>query len=180
MRLTRVRTGKRITLPGGLTARKEYGYLILECEERQDRRQSKGSETQSGGEECILHPSTEWREENFFGRYFRYRLFKWEPGQKIPENRYTKWFAYDRIKDNLSLRGRRPGDWFQAYGDGKKQTVKDYMVNEKIPSGKRGQIPLLTEGSHVLWIVDGRISEAYKVTEESEWVLEICVSGGRD
>ncbi len=181
LQLAQAQTGKQITLPGGLIARRGYGYLILDCGEGQGgRRQSKDPGLHSDEEGCILHPSLEWREEKLFGRRFRYRLFKWGPGEKILENRYTKWFTYDRIKDNLSLRGRRPGDWFQAYADGRKQTVKDYMVNEKIPSGRRGQIPLLAEGSHVLWIVDGRISEAYKVTEESEWILEICVSCGWD
>ena len=75
------------------------------------------------------------------------------------------------------MRGRRPGDWFQAFADGGRQTVKAYMINEKIPQGDRGRIPLLTEGSHVLWIVGGRISEAYKVTEECCRVLEVRVSG---
>ncbi|MCI8466316.1 MAG: tRNA lysidine(34) synthetase TilS [Lachnospiraceae bacterium] len=165
-------TGRRISLPGGVTARNEYGTVILSG--RKSRTFLEQAETE--GEEKFLHLTQEWREETLFEWRFRYRIFRREPGEKIPENRYTKWFACDKIKDNLSLRGRRPGDWFQAFADGGRQTVKTYMINEKIPPDRRGQIPLLTEGSHVLWIVGGRISEAYKVTEKCEWVLEILVS----
>ena len=55
--------------------------------------------------------------------------------------------------------------------------MKAYMVNEKIPPDVRGRIPLLAEGSHVLWIAGRRASEAYRVTEECGWVLEVTVSG---
>ena len=169
LELAEKETGRRISLPGGIRVQNEYGTLVF----------SRGASPENAlwpEEERILYPAKEWKEEELFGRRFRFRGFRREPGQKIPENRYTKWFACDKIKGNLSLRGRRQGDWFQAFAGGGRQTVKSYMINEKIPADERGRIPLLAEDSHVLWIVGGRISEAYKVTEESRLVLEIMVS----
>ncbi|MCI8505326.1 MAG: tRNA lysidine(34) synthetase TilS [Lachnospiraceae bacterium] len=162
-------TGRRLSLPGEIRVQNEYGMLVFSG-------RPAAKEALVSKEERMIHPTEEWKEEEFFGRRFRFRCFRRRPGQKIPENRYTKWFACDKIKGNLSLRGRRSGDWFQAFAGGGRQSVKSYMINEKIPADERGKIPLLAEGSHVLWIVDGRISEAYKVTEESGLVLEIKVS----
>ena len=33
------------------------------------------------------------------------------------------------------------------------------MIDEKIPREQRDKIPLITEGSQVLWIVGGRMNE---------------------
>ncbi len=170
LKLAEKGTGRQMSLPGGVTARNEYGALILSAGQEKPKADGKTPEQ-------ILVPSERRQEAELFGCRFRYRLLRRESGEKFPENRYTKWFAYDKIKGNLSLRGRRPGDWFQAFADGGRQTVKAYMINEKLPPHVRGQIPLLAEGSHVLWIVGGRISEAYKVTEECRQVLEITVFG---
>lgn len=115
--------------------------------------------------------------QEFAGMQISARVFPFDGNfQQIPEKTYTKWFDYDKIKNRLSFRKRRPGDWFQAFSDGRKQTVKAYMVNEKIPAVLRDQIPLLAEEDHVLWITGGRISEAYKVSETTAWVLEAAVT----
>lgn len=52
------------------------------------------------------------------------------------------------------------------------------MIDQKIPSEQRNQIPLLAEDSHVLWIGDGRISAAYKVNRDTHNVLEIILKRG--
>ncbi len=49
------------------------------------------------------------------------------------------------------------------------------MVDEKIPAGLRGRIPLLADGSHILWIIGKRISEGCKVTEKTKTILQVHV-----
>jgi tRNA(Ile)-lysidine synthase len=44
---------------------------------------------------------------------------------------------------------------------------------EKFPRKIREEIPLLAEGSHVLWITGHRISEAYKVDEDTRTILQV-------
>ena len=51
--------------------------------------------------------------------------------------------------------------------------VKDYMIAEKIPKMYREQIPLLAEEDHVLWLVGYRISEYYKVDENTKKILQV-------
>ena len=54
------------------------------------------------------------------------------------------------------------------------------MIDEKIPRDQRDQITLLAEDHHVLWIVGWRISEYYKVTEDTDYVLEVQADGGKE
>lgn len=103
--------------------------------------------------------------------------FPREKGVEIPKNQYTKWFDYDKIKDTLSVRYRAPGDYFMLSSGGRK-TLKAFMIDEKIPREQRDRILLLAEGSHILWIVGYRISEYYKVTDDTEHILQVRLEGG--
>ena len=184
-------TGRQVTLPGGLTARREYEQIVIRKRAAKNRKTEENSgaeQAEAAGKEADHREISEGPElflpepggapvtVHAEGWSLTCRVSARQPGQKIPENRYTKWFDYDKIKNRLSFRKRRPGDWFQAFSDGRKQTVKAYMVNEKIPAVLRDQIPLLAEGDHVLWITGGRISEAYKVSETTARILEAAVT----
>lgn len=105
-------------------------------------------------------------------------IFLREKERKIPENQYTKWFDYDKIKGTLSVRTRQSGDYLSLPGGGKKP-VSRYFIDQKIPAAQRAEISLLTEGNHVLWIIGYRISEYYKITEDTKTILQVTVNGGK-
>ena len=90
---------------------------------------------------------------------------------EIPKNQYTKWFDYDKINVGLSIRYRKNGDYLTLSGGGKKK-LRRYMIDEKIPENERDRIPVLADGDHVLWVVGYRISDYYKITDETERILE--------
>ena len=100
--------------------------------------------------------------------------------QQIPEKTYTKWFDYDKIKDTVQIRTRRAGDYLQIRSTGGHKKLKDYLIDSKIPQKERDSLVLLAEGSHILWVIGLRISEAYKVTQETKRILEVCVNGGKE
>lgn len=64
--------------------------------------------------------------------------------------------------------------------DGKKKTVARYMIDEKIPRDQRDQIPVLADGSHILWVIGYRISEYYKITDTTKRILQVKVNGGEE
>lgn len=101
-------------------------------------------------------------------------------GQIIPRNEYTKWFDYDTIKDTVYLRSRRQGDYLIGDALGSRRKLKKYFIDEKIPREERDQVLLLAEGSHVLWCVGYRISEAYKITKETRRILVVQVQEVKD
>ena len=79
---------------------------------------------------------------------------------------------------SLSLRARRPGDYFTPAGmkSGRKK-MQDYFVDQKIPKDRRDQEPLVCAGAEVVWIIgagsrgSGRISGNYAVTPGTGRVL---------
>ncbi len=105
--------------------------------------------------------------------------FPYDGKEKIPQKRYTKWFDYDKIKNTLSVRTRQTGDYI-TLKDGKKKTVKAFMIDEKIPRQERDKILLLADGDHILWIIGYRISEYYKVTDDTREILQVQADGGEE
>lgn len=144
---------RSISLPMGLRARRQYDEVILE---------------QGQPEEEPVLPEMELTE-----------LFP-KKDAEVPKNQYTKWFNYDKIKESPTIRFRRTGDYL-TISDGRggmlHKSLKDYMITEKIPRQLRNCIPVLAEGSHVLWLVGYRISEYYKPDRNTKRILQVQLKG---
>ncbi len=150
-RLALLPVGSRCDLPGKLMAWRDYENLWIGTG-RQDL-------------------------EKTMAENLQFCTFSREKGVEIPKNQYTKWFDYDRIKGTLSVRTRQSGDYLTLAGGGHK-SLNRYMIDEKIPLGERDTILLLAEGHHILWVVGYRISEYYKITEETQMILQVTKNGG--
>lgn len=147
---------RSISLPMGITARRQYDKVILE------QRQTEQPE------ETGVLPEMEFTE-----------LLP-KKDMEVPKNQYTKWFNYDRMKESPTVRFRQTGDYL-TISDGKggmlHKSLKDYMITEKIPRQLRNRIPVLAEGSHVIWLVGYRMSEYYKVDRNTKRILQVQLKG---
>ncbi|MGC4018721.1 MAG: tRNA lysidine(34) synthetase TilS [Muricomes sp.] len=94
----------------------------------------------------------------------------------VPQKAYTKWFDYDIIEGSLIVRTRHSKDSIVIDRAGRSQKIKSYFINEKIPAEIRGGLPLITDGSKVVWILGHRMSSAYQVTGQTSRILEIKVT----
>jgi tRNA(Ile)-lysidine synthase len=86
---------------------------------------------------------------------------------------YTKWFDYDKIKDNFSIRTRKSGDFFILDDKRHRKKLADYFIDEKIPADQRDKYLLVAKGSEVLWIIGGRMSHDAGITKDTRLVLEM-------
>ena len=77
------------------------------------------------------------------------------------------------------MRNRRSGDYFYC-SDTAKKKLQDYFVNEKIPLLERDKVILIADGDHILWIVGKRISNYYKITDDTKQILEITMVRGEE
>ena len=77
------------------------------------------------------------------------------------------------------LRFRQKGDYITLPGGGRK-LLRRYMIDEKIPAAERDRIPLLADGSHIIWIIGYRISEYYKIGPETVEVLQVSLEDKND
>jgi tRNA(Ile)-lysidine synthase len=138
------RTGARCNISGDLYARIEYGYLVIEHEKA----------------EC----------EDF--------CYKLKMGEEIyiPQTGYTiriekadrqlnDGAVYFTLPDNeceIILRNRRRGDRFVPSGMNGTKSVKDFMINEKIPQPMRSRVGIVTFNQEIGWIVGYRRDNRFK------------------
>lgn len=136
------KTGLYASVTSGVTARTEYGKLIIErdtgeCEDF--------SYTINIGERVFIPQlgytvSVEYadKRENDGGRYF-----------SVPYG-----------VGHIIVRNRRNGDVFNPSGMSGMKKVKDYMINEKIPRSKRSRVGIVEIDGKIAWLVgyrsDGR------------------------
>ena len=160
-----------LSLPGGFVARREYDRLIVE-------RDPVGQELP--GQAWTIDPA-DTGEIGIPGLgALEFQVFDRKFLEDIPQNQYTKWFDYDKIKESLTLRTRKEGDYLTIDRGLSRKSLQDYMVNEKIPRQVRDQVWLLADGQHILWVIGYRISQAYKVSEETKRILQVQLRGGHE
>ena len=104
-----------------------------------------------------------------------FQMFSYEKSQIIPQKTYTKWFDYDRITTTLFLRPRQAGDYLTVNQQMGRKSLQDYFVDQKIPKENRNSLYVLAMDHHVVWVPGLRISEFFKVTEQTEHVLQVRV-----
>ncbi len=165
--LLKGRSGRRSSLPEGLEAiRREHDLVI--------RRKSERPEADPTEEQSVLKLDAPG--SYAFGRWKICCTLLPEVPSEIPEKPFTKWLDYDKINRGLEFRTRRAGDFLICTKAGGRKKLKAYLIEEKIPAEKRAEIPLLSSGSRIFWVVGHRISEDCKITEQTERVLQITVS----
>ena len=161
--------GKRISLPQGLIFSIEYNKYLL------------------GSDPAALSPFPILRSE------FPLKI----PGETLPpgwrieatvispsiakgkgikrigliNNLFTAYFDLDKADDKLVVRSRQPSDRFQPLGLSQPKKLGEFMIDAKIPSAWRQQIPIVCSPEHILWVVGWRIDDRVKVTNTTKQIL---------
>ncbi|MCR5430829.1 MAG: tRNA lysidine(34) synthetase TilS [Eubacterium sp.] len=146
--LSEKQVGKKIDLPYSIVAEREYEGISIYSEENE-------SATPEDEKEVIIS-----FEDDDFDK------------ENIEELQYTKWLDYDKI-DDVVVRTQKKDDYIVIDDKGSKKRLKKYFVDEKIPRRDRDNVLLVADGSHILWVVGHRISEAVKVTPETKKVIKV-------
>ena len=174
-----MQTGKRISLPYDMEARRVYGGVKLFLRKK-DYKEKKNADAETAG--AINKVIMEWK-IHIPGTTicplgtFSAEIFSYE-GQKIEEKKYTKWFDYDRIVGNPCIRTRQTGDYMVINEQGNTKKLNRCMIDEKVPSEKRDEIPLIACGNEILWMVGSRMNERYKINPHTRKVLVLNYQGG--
>ena len=169
---------RQLSLPNGIKAYKEYDRLILYrsgtgvADRNHDEEAKEAYMIEPPAKICVPDDVT-----------YTFTLIENNADcdvkqQNIQENRYTKWFDYDKITTTLMLRTRQQGDYLTIDTALHTKSVKQYMINEKIPKRQRDSMYILADGPHILWIPGYRISERYKVDQSTRRILEVRLRGG--
>jgi tRNA(Ile)-lysidine synthase len=154
-------SGKKICLPFGVEARREYDNLILQ--------RSKDCAARLEYAYAIKILGSVFLEE----RNLTVRLQVIKKNQIADNVQNKDYFDLDKIKLPLILRNRREGDWFQPLGMTGRQKIKSLFINHKIPQQRRNEIMLLVDQQAVLWIENMHLNDQVKITPETKNVLEL-------
>lgn len=154
--LTSGGSGKRIDLPYGISAHKEYNRVYVT--------------TRPGDEEY------DWNLEVFTDSD-RLEEFIRDFKNKYPEKKVcTIEINCDIIEIGLVLRNRQPGDYITIDTEGRHKTVKKFFVDEKIPQSRRG-MPIVFDGNEAVWIVGKRLNSRYAVGQDTGVRATLVVTG---
>ncbi|MDD5899862.1 MAG: tRNA lysidine(34) synthetase TilS [Lachnospiraceae bacterium] len=162
-------SGKRISLPYGLVAGRDFDRIFIKTESgRTEQDPAWMCRVQVPGVYPLGHT----------GETIQVRTFPYKKNEKIPKNEYTKWFDYDKIRGALSLRTYHEGDRL-GIQKGRK-TLKSIWVEHKVPVEQRRKQVLLADEEQVLWIPGLRCCDNYRIDETTRTVLEVQRNGGNE
>ena len=187
--LGKLQSGKRIALPYGLTARREFGSVIIEKMILGDREKGQIEDSQRNEKVYVITPEFLAELKNtgkeakvsIDGAEFSFKIMKFGGEiDKIPKKRYTKFLDYDMIKLGFTIRTRRSQDDICIDQAGHHKKLKDYFVQEKVPKELRDKIWVIAQESQILWVAGMRMAENCKMTEKTKYGLQIQYNGGTE
>jgi tRNA(Ile)-lysidine synthase len=171
-------TGRRIDLPRGCCAVRTYdGVVIGQKSATLPDSSDEKTETESFQRALEIPGTVKGPEDTentyFVTELFDANIFNEEIDIFSEEKDYTKYIDYDKIEIGLVLRHPRKGDYFIMDGSGKKKKLSRYFIDQKVPKEQRSKELVIADGSHIVWALPDRLSEHYKVTENTTRVLKI-------
>jgi tRNA(Ile)-lysidine synthetase, N-terminal domain/tRNA(Ile)-lysidine synthetase, C-terminal domain len=165
IRIQRCSTGKELNLPSNVYILNNYGDIVIYKNKKQNIR--------AKAEEYILHYGVNLIEDIRIKA--NVKVISMEEKLDFKSNKWIKYFDYDKIKGDITLRFRRDGDKFTPLGMNGTKKLKDLFINLKIPKEQREEIPLVCFGGNIAWITGYRVSEIFKVDENTKNILEVKV-----
>lgn len=158
---------KEIHLPNGVVAKKRYNELILE---RNKTEQPLPSFTYQIPEDGIYHI----KEASCM---LKFEVSGMEQPLKLKnEDKNTAFISADKARYPLIVRNFRKGDRFSPLGLKGTKKLKDLFIDLKIPKEQRYLIPLVIHKDKIIWVCGIRISEEFKITDDTKRILKITYS----
>lgn len=155
--------GRCLSLPYGVWAQREYEEICLGKGEREEIAVDFDYKLEAPGEYRLEHLKS----------FVTLEILSIDKNLKIPKNKYTKAFDYDKIKGDLHIRKRQQGDRIVINDQGQSKSLKKYLIDEKVSAGNRDSMPVLAVNSSILWVIGYRIGADYKITEDTKNIILI-------
>lgn len=79
----------------------------------------------------------------------------------------------DLLKSEFILRPYKMGDYFYPLGMQGKRKLSDFLKDEKLTTFEKSKIWVLTNQNEIVWVVNHRIDNRFKITENTQECLKI-------
>ena len=104
------------------------------------------------------------------------------PGKdfKIRKEQNIACLDFGNLEFPLLIRKWQEGDYFQPLGMSGFKKLSDFLIDEKIPLHQKENIWLLCSGEKIVWVMDHRIDNRFKVSPKSQCIYKMEISVGKD
>lgn len=171
--LYEAQTGRSISLPGGVVAKRTYNGINLGME---------WNTIQEDLPEYFVTVERLGPEKE--------KIRKDIMNKKNADDHCTKYFDYGKIRnyimtdqtDNvsagqkepeISVRHRRPGDYMIIDHAGHRKKIKELLIECKVPLEERDRLWLFAIGSNILWVAGIRGTAQFWIDEKTEEMLKL-------
>lgn len=151
--LAKKENGKKINLPLGVTAYKEYDYLTLNC--KNSIKKDFVVDFKCGS---FVVPE--------FGKISIKRVNDYSPKPNV------LYLDAKKLPKGAIWRYRSEGDFIEKFGGGTKK-LKSYLIDKKIPKRERDLIPVLAFGKEIYAIAGVDISNKVKIDDFAKSAIKI-------
>lgn len=97
------------------------------------------------------------------------------PGFAIPRDRQVACVDADKVTRPFTLRKCRAGDWFVPFGMKGRKKVSDYLTDRKRSLYEKERQWVVCSGEDIVWLVNERSDNRFRVTEATRRVLLIRI-----
>lgn len=151
-------TGKTLDLGQGLEARTEYGRIVF-CRRAPEPAPFSAELTFPGD---TLLPE---------GALLSCEIVPECGSDGVPG--ITEYVDADGIPEGAVIRTRRPGDRIRTLNGPGTRKLKEYFIDRKVPRAERDRTLLLADGSDILWIIGGVLSDRIRVREDTRRICRL-------
>jgi tRNA(Ile)-lysidine synthase len=135
-------SGCKLLLPGGLEARRDFDWLVLEKKTAAIENEGYRLPVKIPGEVKVPRLET----------VFRFKIIEAPTKGKTYNEQGLAGLDPQKLTGKLVLRNWRPGDRFQPMGSLKVHKLKELMARSKIPATERKSWPVLESGGEIVWV----------------------------
>ncbi len=154
-------SGSRIDLPKGILGQKDYETFKLTLKKAHKKISDYSYILPMTGSLMIMETGMEIQTR--VKNRHKYKLIKSNP--------LIAQLDCDKIKGNLIVRNRRPGDRFVPLGSKYFKKLQDFFTDCKVPKMQRDMLPIIEDSEKIVWIGGLRIDDRCKITENTRNVL---------
>jgi len=91
----------------------------------------------------------------------------------IPREKNIACLDHEKLTFPLMLRKWHDGDYFQPLGMVHNKKLSDFLIDEKLSLADKEDQWLMISGDDIIWVVNQRIDERYKVTDKTSQILMV-------
>ncbi|HZP00703.1 MAG TPA: tRNA lysidine(34) synthetase TilS [Terriglobia bacterium] len=156
-------SGRRLVLPGGLAARREFDWLVIAPERASDDKGGFSYRVQVPGEVSVPE----------IGVIVRLKIVEPHSEEKAYNRSYGRGLDPLKVPQSLLLRNWLPGDRFRCLGSRNTRKVKELLNELKVPLERRKLWPVLAVEQEVVWLQGFPPGSAYAATTGSRQIMVV-------